>query len=404
MADTTVAGPARKFALGPALITAALVFGPGSITTASSLGATFGYGLLWIPVLATILMLCFVDISVRIGLSSDKDPVGVVADHAGRIVAVLVGIGCVLVVSSFQAGNSVGTGAAANVLFNGDTKLFAALFTLLAIGFVWLPGFYGKLEKLMVGIIGLMVLCFLVTAFVSRPNLLDAVQGFIPSIPTGAEGLLVGAVATMFSIVGAFYQIQLVRQKGWRVEDYRFARRDAVIGTLILGFLSFVIILCAAAVLQPAGIEVKSPADMASILEPTVGGWASALFAVGLWAAAFSSLLGNATIGGGMLAAVVNRRADTNVNDTLTKVFITLVMVVGGLVAIIFGGIPVQLILTAQAVTIFVAPLIGAVVLWIARHPNRGQLRIGVPQLILGGFGLLFLLYLAYTYAGNIFF
>lgn len=389
----------RKFALGPALITAALVFGPGSITTASSLGAGFGYQLLWIPVIATVLMLCFVDMSVRIGLASDKDPVGVVADHAGRIVAVLVAIGAVLIVSSFQAGNSVGTGAAANVLFGVDTKIFAAAFTAIAIAFVWVPGFYSKLEKLMAVIIGLMVAAFLVTAIVSKPDAGAALGGLVPSLPTGSEALAVGAVATLFSIVGAFYQIQLVRQKGWKPEDYPAARRDAIVGTLILGFLSFVIILGAAAVLNPAGVEVKSPADMARILEPTAGAWASSLFAVGLWAAAFSSLLGNATIGGGLLSAAFNQSGTTNINDPVTKSLITLVMIAGGAVAVIFGGIPVQLILTAQAVTIFIAPLIGVVIIWIARHPSRGELRIGVLQLVLGLAGLAFLVYMAYTYA-----
>lgn len=403
MADVNVDQPKRGFALGPALITAALVFGPGSITTASSLGAGFGYQLLWIPIIATILMMCFVDLSVRIGLTSGKDPVGTIASHTGRIIAVVVAIGAVLVVSSFQAGNSVGTGAAANVLFGGDTKVFAALFTLLAIGFLWLPGFYDKLEKLMVGIIALMLLAFVVTAIVSKPDLSAMFRGLGPTIPTGSEALVVSAVATMFSIVGAFYQIQLVRQKGWKAEDYKYARRDAIIGTLILGTLAFVIILAAAAVLNPAGIQVKSPADMASILEPTVGRWASMLFAVGLWAAAFSSLLGNATIGGGLLSAAFNDEADTNVNDRITKFCITIVMVVGGAVAIIFGGIPVQLILTAQAITIFIAPVIGIVVVWVARHPSRGELRIGWQQLVLAIIGLAFLLYLAYTYMIKLF-
>lgn len=36
-------------AIGPAFITAALVFGPGSVTTNSSLGATYAYDLLWCP-------------------------------------------------------------------------------------------------------------------------------------------------------------------------------------------------------------------------------------------------------------------------------------------------------------------------------------------------------------------
>lgn len=393
---------ASRFALGPALVTAALVFGPGSITTASSMGAGFSYNLLWVPVIATILMLCYVDLSVRIGLSSGRGPVGTVTDHLGRIVAVLVAIGAVLVVSSFQAGNSVGAGAATNVLFGGDSRIFAALFTLLAIGFLWLPNFYSKLEKLVVVIILLMLVAFIVTAIVSRPDLGEMLKGLVPSFPTGSEALIVGATATTFSIVGAFFQIQLVRQKGWTEEDYPIARRDAVIGTIILGSLAFIIALGAAAVLHPAGIQVKSPADMASILEPTVGSWASALFALGLWAAAFSSLLGNATIGGGLLSAVFKPGVEGNVNHTFTKICITVVMAIGGVVAVVFGGIPVQLILTAQAVTVFIAPLIGVVILWIARHPSRGRLRASWPQLVLGIIGAAFLVYLAFTYARNL--
>lgn len=387
----------RRFGLGPALITAALVFGPGSITTASSLGAGFSYQLLWIPVIATILMLCFVDLSVRIGLTTDRGPIGTVSSHTSRIVGVLVAIGAVLIVSSFQAGNSVGTGAAANVLFNGDTKLWAIIFTVLAIAFVWLPGFYSKLEILMVAIIGIMVVAFVLTAIVAQPDPGAMLAGLVPSLPTGSEALVVGAVATTFSIVGAFYQIQLVRQRGWGPDDYKLARRDAITGTLILGMLSFVIIIGAAAVLAPQGVQVKSPADMANILTPTVGQWAGVLFALGLWSSAFSSLLGNATIGGGLLSSLFGNTSG-DVNTRLAKICITLVMIAGGAVAVIFGGIPVQLILTAQAITVFIAPLIGIVVVWIARHPSRGELRIGGVQLAIAIVGLAFLFFLAGTY------
>lgn len=398
MANTTVdAAPRRRFALGPALVTAALVFGPGSITTASSLGAGFGYKLLWIPVVATVLMLCFVDLSVRIGLTSDRGPVGTVSAHTSKIIGALVAIGSVLIVSSFQAGNSVGTGAAANVLFHGDTKLWAAIFTVIAIAFVWLPGFYGKLETLMVGIIALMLVAFVITAIVSRPDPASLFAGLVPALPTGSEALVVGAVATTFSIVGAYYQIQLVRQRGWTAADYKPARRDAISGTLILGTLSFVIILAAAAALHPQGITVKSPADMANILTPTVGQWAGVLFALGLWSAAFSSLLGNATIGGGLLSALFGNTSE-DVNNRTAKICITVVLVLGGVVAVIFGGIPVQLILTAQAITVFIAPLIGIVLVWIARHRSRGELRISWPQTALAIVGLVFLFFLAATY------
>ena len=387
-------------AMGPAFVTAALVFGPGSITTASSMGASFGYELLWTPVIATILMLCFVDISVRIGLSTDRGAVGTVSHRLGRVIGVLVALGAMLVVTSFQAGNSAGAGAAGQALFGGEVWLWAGLFTLVAMGFLWLPSFYKKLELTMVVIIVVMLAVFVITAVASRPDLGAMVRGLVPSIPTGSSALVVGSVATTFSVVGAFYQAQLVREKGWGAGDYRLARRDAIIGSCILGGLSFVIMLAAAAVLHPQGITVTSPLDMASILTPTVGKWASILFALGLFAAAFSSLIGNSSIGGTMLAAVFNRDAG-GFGSTFVKICITVVMILGGVVAIVFGGIPVQLIITAQAVTIFVVPLIGLVLIILARHRDRGALRISIPQLVLSVLGVVFLLALALTYLGR---
>ncbi|EHK85619.1 Nramp family divalent metal transporter [Saccharomonospora azurea] len=400
MAATAAAATRGRRGLGPAFVTAALVFGPGSVTTASSLGAGFGYDLVWAPVLATVLMLCFVDLSVRIGLSTDRGPVGTVAARFGRVIAVVVAFGAFLVTTSFQAGNSVSTGAASQVLLGVDVALFAALFTALAIGFVWLPSLYRNLERIMVAIILVMLAIFVVTAILVQPDPTALVRGLVPSLPSGSSALVVASVATTFSVVGAFYQIQLVREKGWGPDDYGAARRDATIGTLALGLLSFVIMIAAAAVLHPVGATVSSPADMATILEPAVGRWASALFAIGLWAASFSSLVGNATIGGAMLAGASGRE-EGGLRSTVVKACITVVMLLGGVVAVVFGGIPVKLILTAQAATIFVAPAVAVALVLLARHRSRGALAIGAVQTSLGVVGVGFLVLLAVSYVRN---
>ncbi len=390
--------PKRGFfsSIGPAFITAALVFGPGSIATASAMGASFGYELIWVPVIATILMLCFVNIGVRIGLTTDKSILGTVAHRLTGIVAIIVGLGSFLVVTSFQAGNSAGTGAAGQLLFGGDPRFFAVLFTVIGLIFVWIPKFYPALEKLMVVVIIVLLVAMITTAVVSKPDLGAVVGGLVPSIPDGSIPLIVGLAATTFSIVGALYQIQLVREKGWTSGDFKLARRDAVLGTLILGALSTVIMIAAAATLNPAGIEANSPAALAQILEP-IGSWAVWLFAIGLWAAAFSSLLGNSTIGGSMLAGVFKIDGG-GLASAPVKACISLVIVLGGVIATVFGGIPIQLIITAQAVTIIVVPLIGAVMVFLGRHRDRGALRIKTPQLVLALFGLAFLLFLAGSY------
>lgn len=385
--------------IGPAFITAALVFGPGSIATASSMGASFGYELLWVPVIATILMLCFVNIGVRIGLTTDKSVLGTIAQRLTGIVAIIVGVGSFLVVTSFQAGNSAGTGAAGQLLFGGDPRLFAIIFTVIGLIFVWIPKFYPALEKVMIVIILVMLVAMITTAVVSKPDMGAVFTGLVPRIPEGSVPLVVGLAATTFSVVGALYQIQLIREKGWTPSDFKIARRDAVIGTLILGALSAVIMIAAAATLNPAGIEVNSPAALAQILEP-IGSWAVTLFAIGLWCAAFSSMIGNSTIGGTMLAGVFKAEGG-GLSSLPVKICISLVIILGGIVATVFGGVPIQLIITAQAVTILAVPLIGVVMVLLARHRDRGTLRIGIPQFVLALIGLAFLVFLAANYLAN---
>ena len=58
-------------ALGPGIITAALVFGPSKMTVATKLGAEFGYGLLWVVVAAIFFMMVYTSMSARIGLASE---------------------------------------------------------------------------------------------------------------------------------------------------------------------------------------------------------------------------------------------------------------------------------------------------------------------------------------------
>ena len=64
------ARPAWWKSVGPAFITACVVFGPGSLVINANMGATYGYELLWLLLLAGILMGTYVTMSARIGVTT----------------------------------------------------------------------------------------------------------------------------------------------------------------------------------------------------------------------------------------------------------------------------------------------------------------------------------------------
>src|SRR5690606_31884868 len=120
--------------------------------------------------------------------------------------------------------------------------------------------------------------------------------------PTGSAGLIVAFIASCFSLVGAFYQSYLVQEKRKLAPtENTNAQRSSSVGILILGLMSAVVLICAASVLHPQGVQVDSAAQMALALQPLFGDAASNFFFIGLFGASFSSLVGNAVLGGSML-------------------------------------------------------------------------------------------------------
>ena len=380
--------------LGPGLITAALVFGPGSLTVMSKLGAIYGYDLLWVLVLTTVPMMAFTAMSARIGLASPISLLQLFRDKWGKKVAIFTGVAIFFVTASFQAGNTIGAGIAFAESFQTATAPWILFISLLAIGLLFFKSFYRILEKVMMAMVALMLLSFIFTVVLAKPNISNLLQGLIPSIPKGALLLVVAMVASSFSIAGAFYQAYLVQEKGWRLSEKKLAINEGLSGILILGMISGMILISAASILHPQGIQVVAAGDMGKSLEPLYGNFATLVFMLGLFGASFSSLIGNATIGGTLFADALSLGRD--LNSLSVKALITTVILIGTSVALIFGKLPLELIIFAQGITIFAVPFIGIGILLIAndsrimgKHVNKKI------HNILGVIGLVVLVFLA---------
>lgn len=395
---------ARLFrSLGPGIITAALVFGPGSLTLASRLGSAYAYRMLWVIAAAVVLMIVFTSMNARIGAAAPRSLLMVIREKWGRMAAILTGTGVFLVTASFQAGNVAGVGIAFAGLFGSPIAPWAIAFTLAGIGLLFFKAFYSVLEKVMMVLTGLMIVAFLVTMIWVKPSLSGIASGFVPAIPDGAFGLIIATVASNFSIVGAFYQSYLVRERGWRENEVKKALTDSIVGIVILGLIGSMILITAAAVLHARSAEVRTATDMAAALEPLLGAKAETLFMFGLFSASFSSLIGNATIGGALLGDALG--FGSKLHSPRVRFLIALVMILGAVVALAFGGLPLELIVFAQSLTIFIVPFIGIAVYAVANdRAVMGSLRNRAFSNVLGGLGLLILIILAVSNAKELFF
>ena len=352
--------------LGPGLITAALIFGPSKMTITSKLGAQYGYELLWIILVAIFFMTAFSMLSSRLGYALDRSLLTVIGEKWGHKTALAVGLGIFVVCASFQAGNSVGVGISLGELTSTPAWLWILTANLASMALIYWRNRYRMLEQVMMVLILLMLSCFLITFFIVRPQPEDIIYGLTPRLPDGSLKLVIAFGASTISIAAAFYQTYLVQEK--RRQNATAPKYQGVTGIIILGLMSAMVLMCAAAVLHPRQLPVNTATDMSKALLPVFGQLATGLFLVGLFGASWSSLLGNASLGGTMLSDALG--LGSKMENRPTRLLVILVMAVGAVVALLFGKVPLELIVMAQSITVFVIPFIALAMLLVARDKN----------------------------------
>ena len=401
--------------VGPAIVVAAVVLGPGSIVNASRVGCEYGYQLLWVVPLAGILMMAMTSASMAIGVLSPRTLCTAVADSFGRPAAWAVGTSLLIAIILFQASNNNALLMAAEGFWEpspgtvvgplGKSLLLllvnAAVIVLLTVGGRHL---YRWVERAMAVLVGAMVVAFALSMFASSPDLAEIAGGLVPSLhveaaadPAAATAAdvtsasdtisllsIAGLMATTFSVAGAFYQSYQVREKGWAMGDLRVGITDSVVGIGTLTVITAMVLITAAAALHgviPAS-ELTSAATVAKSLEPLFGAWAKIIFAVGVLAGAVSSFVVNALIGGVVFSDAIGAPSQLSSRTVRTTTLVTLIL--GWLVASIatLTGINlVNFIVLAQSLTVFAFPILAAVLLWQLHQLDTQRLPVWVKPL-----------------------
>jgi len=401
MSDEKNQSPRRWYqALGPGLITACVVIGPGSIMTSSKVGAANGFRLSWVVVASVLFMLTYTTMAARLGVMAKDSPAKMLTDCAGKWLAILIGISVFFIASAFQFGNNLGVHTAFNAYIEFD--YIVIVFNSAAIAFLFFfKNLYKALEKLMMGFVGLMLLAFAVNLIFAKPNLSEWARGFAPGGQGQIDLVVLGLVGTTFVIAAAYFQIYLVREKGIEEEDLPNSLIDSRVGAVIMALITLMIMGTAASVLR--GQDLAGAGDVAKQLEPLFGSWGKGLFCLGLFCAAYSSFLINSMIGGFVLADGLGLGSRSE--DKWTRYLTAVVLLTGMSVAlyVIKKGVqPVGAIVMAQAVTVIAAPLMAGTLLWLCnRKEHMGEQKNGPLLNIVGGIGFLMLLAMAWNTAFN---
>jgi Mn2+/Fe2+ NRAMP family transporter len=341
------------------VITAAFI-GPGTVTTAATAGARFGYRLLWALVFSTVACLVLQEASARLTVVSGRNLGEALRDRypAGwrRALTLLLVLGAIVLgCAAYEAGNILGGVAGAALVIPLRPELLALLSAVVAAALLTFqsPRRVAFLLSLLVGVMGL---AFLTTAVLLRPSVGGLVVGGLrPALPAGSSLLALGLVGTTVVPYNLFLGSGIAR--GQRLGEVRFGLAVAI---LLGGAISAGVLIVGTASLG----EMSFP-ELARILADRLGSWASPLFAAGLFAAGLSSAvtapLAAAITARSLLAESAEdpRWSDTSLRYRATWGLLLLV----GLAFGVSGVRPIPVILVAQALNGILLPVSAIVLL-----------------------------------------
>jgi Mn2+/Fe2+ NRAMP family transporter len=373
--------------IGPGAIVTAAFIGPGTVTTCTLAGVRFGYALLWALTFATIGTIVLQEMAARLGVVGEMglgeairrrfDPREAPAMHALAIVLVIgaIGIGN----AAYQTGNLLGASLGVQALAGGEVRTWALAAAVLASALLW-TGSYRAIERVLVGLVIVMSIVFLVTAaaVVHHPGAL--LRGaFVPSIPEGSTLLALGLVGTTIVPYNLFLHASAARER-WRGHSaLGEARTDLIVAIALGGIVSMAIVATAAA--SPAG--AASATEMAAQLEPLLGTWAKAFFAIGFFAAGLTSAITAPMAAAYAVAGIFGWVSD--LRSPLLRPIWMLVMAAG--VGFALAGVkPIPAIVFAQAANGILLPAVAIFLLVVMNDQRllRGAAN-GVVATVLGG-------------------
>lgn len=265
----------------------------GAIATAAEAGSEFGFGLIWAIILGTICVIFLVEMSGRLAAVSRHTLADAVRERFGFNFYILPLV-AEIVVDFLILGAEIGGVCIALQLVTGINFQWWALPVAFAIWLLLWKGTFSLIEN-GVSFLGLVTLTFVVAAFKLHPKLPEVAQGLLPSLPQqDLTHYLFVAVAILGALISPylfyFYSSGAVEDK-WDTEYLGVNRAVAGLGMGFGSVVSLGVLIVAAQVLQPRGIQVDSYEQAALMLTQPFGYWGFFLFAASLGIACFGAAL-----------------------------------------------------------------------------------------------------------------
>lgn len=322
--------------VGPGLLVTVGFIDPGNWASNVAAGSEFGYQLLWVVTLSTIMLILLQHNAAHLGIVTGTCLAESATYHLPAWLSRPI-LGSALIASAATAFAEILGGAIAlGMLFGLPLKLGATLTAAVAVGLL-LWNSYRRLEKIIVGFVSLIGLAFLIELSLVRTNWLAAAAGSVtPSLPPGAIVITMSVLGAVVMPHNLFLHSEVIQSRQWHTQGetailshLRFEWLDTLFSMLVGWMINSAMILLAAATFFQNRLTVNSLEQAEQMLHPILGHagpLAATIFAVALLCAGLTASVTAGMAGGTITSGLLSQRYDIKTAPAKSGVGLTIGM------------------------------------------------------------------------------
>jgi len=373
--------------LGPGFLVTVGFIDPGNWATNIAGGAKFGYELLWVITLSTLILIVIQNMAARLGIATGNSLAVNIRKHFNNRLSSMIGITIVAACGATDVAELLGGAIGIKLLFGCPLWIGALVIVVIEVFFI-VTQRYHKLEKIILIFLATISICYIIEIFIVKPDYSSVVAAFIiPKINNKNIYIALGMLGAVVMPHNIFLHSNVIHSRKWGETEEKknsltkFEKIDTSIAMLLGWAINSAMIIVAVSVFFKNGLIINNLEQASLTLTPLAGHLAGILFAIALLFAGISSSITSSMAEVNVITGFLGK--PENPSTTLYKIaaFIT---AIPSFLIIISGISTFKILILSQVVLSLQLPFTLLPLLILCRRKSvMGKLRSNTTEFVL---------------------
>lgn len=340
--------------IGPGLLVTVGFIDPGNWASNFAAGSEFGYTLLWVVTLSTVMLIILQHNVAHLGIVTGLCLSEAAMRYAPRWLSLPILVSAVFASISTSLAEILGGAIALQMLFNIPIVIGSVLTTLFVLVMLFTNS-YKKIERAIIGFVSVIGLSFLYELFLVKIEWGTALYSWVvPSVPEGSLLIIMSVLGAVVMPHNLFLHSEVIQSQEFHKQDenainkaLKYEFYDTLLSMGIGWAINSAMILLAAATFHSAGTRVEELQQAQSLLDPLLGNSAGLVFALALLMAGIASTVTSGMAAGSIFAGFFGE--PYHVNSWYSRIGVLISLGIA-LVLIVFISDPFQGLIISQMI------------------------------------------------------